>query len=278
MREISGHYTSKINDIVDFKVSIPGEWEELEPKQFAAILQVLTYRKADEYTIAASLLSLLFGPKNWHVLNNLPDEDLHALTSLTEFLFTTRPPAINKFPRLKVRKKYCAAPADDLSNIGFGEWCFAYEFYSAYLKYQDSIFLDKLIVTLYRPSDLTQVIGNVNFSGDVRERINENQIDDRVRGLRDVEPKYKQAAFAWAAAAFMQVMEARPNVFPVAKEGEENAAPSDGDGRTWLTVFRELLGPKWGTVDQLKYTNAMFVLDALEEQRIEFDSAAAPAE
>jgi hypothetical protein len=278
MRNISGHYTLPSGEERKFNADIPGSWDELTPKQFATISQLLTYKKADRYTILASLITVLFGPENYQITNNLPDEELHALSVLTNFIYETPPfQAGNKWPILTIRKKPCSAPAPDLSNLVFGEWCFLYEFYSGYVKHEDSLLLNKLIATVYRPIDTKQIPDAVNYSGDIREPFNENLIEQRARALQDVADYIKRAIFEWISGALTAVMEIRPHVFPEAISNDD-AEASSGDSRTWLTVFRELLGPKWGTIEQLKHTNAMFVLDALEEQRIEFDKAAAPTE
>jgi hypothetical protein len=150
-----------------------------------------------------------------------------------------------------------------------------FQFYSYYRKTNDIVWLEKMIATLYRPADPTQVVDSVTFSGDVRERFNENLIEKRALSVRDIPEKFKLAVFGWFTAAVNQVMMYRPNVFPPVPEGSEfqEQGEQPEDGRTWLSVFRELLGPKWGTSEQLKFTNSMFVLDALEEQKIAYDEA-----
>lgn len=277
MSKISGHYTLPSGEHQAFEAELPNSWDELSPKQFATIAQLLTYKKADRYTMLASLMAVLLGPENYHIIHNLPDEELHALSQLSNFVFETPPSqAGNKFPILVIRKKRCSAPAPDLGNLSFGEWCFLYEFHSDYIKYEDPSILNKLIATIYRPIDKTQVPDNVNYTGDIREPFNENLIDQRARALQDIAEYIKRAVFEWLTDALVAVMEMRPNVFPVSTQQADPEETAEDDGRTWLSVFRELLGPKWGTIEQLKHTNAMFVLDALEEQRIEFKKAAAP--
>lgn len=274
MRRISGHYTRLDEKQVEFDFEIPSSWEELDGHQYATVLQVLSYHNADRFVIGASLIALLC-QKNWDVVSNLPQDELYDLLPLTNFMIEEQPPVKNYFPVLKIRKKQCHAPAADLSNIGFGEWCFVFQFYSYYRKTNDIVWLEKMIATLYRPADPTQVVDSVTFSGDVRERFNENLIEKRALSVRDVPEKFKLAVFGWFTAAINQVMMYRPNVFPPVPEGAElqDQEEQPEDGRTWLSVFRELLGPKWGISDQLKFTNAMFVLDALEEQKIAYDEA-----
>ena len=152
MRKIEGQYITKDFKPVDYKAEIAGNWHELDAHQYATIMELLTLKKADRDTLAASMVAVLFGPKNWHILNNLTDELLHASVQLTNFIYESQPPANNFFPKLKIRKKLCIAPADDLSNIGFGEWCFIFQFYTYYLQTNDASYLLKLIATICRPA------------------------------------------------------------------------------------------------------------------------------
>jgi len=266
MKRIHGHYTDKDDKQVKFDFEVASSWEELELFQTEIILQILTYRNADRFTISASLMILLC-KMHWMEIANLPDEELHALAPITDFLFETQPPAKNLYPKLKVRKKEYFPPADDLSNIGFGEWCFAYEALHNYNESKDKSFLDKLIMILYRPADPGQRPGDVNYTGDIREKFNENLFGPRSKGLGDMHFKIKETILAWFAAALWNIMSARPSVFPVLKT--EMANNPSQIRRTWFDVFRELLGPKWGTTNELKYTNAIFVLDYLEERERE---------
>lgn len=280
MRNIKGSYIKGYHQ-VPYQAEIPGQWEELDAKQFAAIIQVMHYRKADRHTVLVSLLALLFGKENWHILEGLnsknPQENfLYELLPLTNFLTESTPPVKNFFPTLKIRKKICAAPADSLGNLSFGEWCFAFQFYQYYSLTGDPGWLDKLIAVLYRPIDPEQIPGTLNFTGDVREIFNENLIESRAKDVAHIESRFKLSVLAWFTVAVQELQKFRPNLFPEKEQTSEHD-PQEVDGpqnnRTWLSVFRELLGPKWGTTEQLKNTNAMFVLDALEEQQIAYDEA-----
>ncbi|RZM19143.1 MAG: hypothetical protein EOO88_38830, partial [Pedobacter sp.] len=267
MRSITGHY-EKNYKAVKFSHQVPGSWDELDSKQFARIIQVLHYNKADEHTIAVSLLALLFGKDGWHILDNLPDEDRYSLVPLTNFIRDVKPPVYNPFPNLKIHKRWCAAPAQDLSNMSFGEWCFAFQFYTYYKLTNDSIWVNKLIACLYRPADLSQDKESPEYTGDVREAFNENLIDSRAKRIASIPEHFRLGVLAWFTLAVQTVMEARPLVFPVNEIDQQETIEDpeqtpEIDSRTWLTVFRELLGPKWGTTNRLKHTNAMFVLDAL---------------
>jgi hypothetical protein len=148
MHKITGIYTIS-NKEIKFSFDMPKNWAELTPSQCAFVLQTLGYKKADQYTFKTSLLVLIVNQKNFIHLANMPQEDLYSLYNLIDWVFTTRPPAINKFPTLKINKKTYQAPNNSLGNICFGEWCFAYEFYSAYHKCNDILFLNKLPFTVY---------------------------------------------------------------------------------------------------------------------------------
>jgi hypothetical protein len=274
MRKIQGNYF-KNGDVVDFDFMMPGSWEELTPFQTASILQTLTYNRADPYTLRVSLLLLIAGEKNYNIIENLPDEDIAVLATLIEWVYNTRPSAINKFPKIKTKKKIYIAPADSLDNLCFGEWCFAYEFYKLYCDTGEKEYLNKLIATLYREVIPGVTPESINYNGDLRYPFNENLIDVRSKYISFIEAHWKLAILTWFTSALIVQMDRRPHVFPKTSAPEENEAPINQpeNVRTWLTVFRELIGPKFGTTEQLKYTNAMFVLDYLEEQHIAYEEA-----
>ncbi|WP_231424032.1 hypothetical protein [Pedobacter sp. Leaf250] len=289
MKTISGSYPKNFKE-VDFSVKVPEDWTELEKYQFARIIEVLHFTKADKYTISVSLLALLFGPENYPLLRNLSevkamepddpsgDELLHMLTPLTNFIFETKPPVKNFFPYIQLKKKKHIAPADDLSNLSFGEWCFAHQYYIYYSITKDKEWLIKLIATIYRPVNPLQNPESANYNGDQREAFNENLIEKRALSVADLENHIQLGIMAWFSVALAEVSLARPHVFPPAPDVDpENPQPVEemepDTSRTWLTIFRELLGPKWGTEQQLKFTNAMFVLDELEDKHIAFEEA-----
>lgn len=279
MRKIHGAYILNEKK-VPFNIEIPSKWEELDRMQFARVIEVLSFSKADKFTISVSLLALLFDSKNWDVLRNQTDEHLTALIPCTNFLMEEKPPLQNFFPVLNIKKKKHLAPAADLSNLSFGEWCFVHQFYVYYCISQDKIWLDKIIAVLYRPRDKNQNPNSPKFSGDEREIFNENLIEKRTLSVAHIEAHIKLGVLAWFTVALNQLTEIRPHVFPKPAERENQdpeipeAEPEPIDlSRTWLTIFRELLGPKWGTSDQLKNTNAMFVLDELEDRHIAYEEA-----
>src|SRR5690554_3808433 len=109
MRTVSGSYTRN-KKLVQFNAEIPAAWEELDKDQFSAVIQVMHFRNADPFTISVSLLALLFGPKHFHILDNLPAEDLHSLVLVTNFLIDEKPPLKNFFPELRLHKKLHIAP------------------------------------------------------------------------------------------------------------------------------------------------------------------------
>ena len=285
MKRISGHYLDKNDKQVNFDFEVATSWEELERFQVEIILEILTYKRADRYTVSASLLILLC-KMNWLHVASLPDEDIHALVPLTNFLFDTQPPAKNLHPKLTMRKIKYFAPADDLSNIGFGEWCFLAEMLHNYRRSKagaaatistgqpilPEAFLDKFIMTMYRPADPDQQPGHVNYTGDIREKFNENLINHRAKLITDMHFKIKETILAWFSAALLNIMASRPHLFPIVENKSDSSAEASAKAEipfTWFDVFREQLGPKWGTTEELKYTNAIFVLDYLEQQQRE---------
>lgn len=268
MKEISGHYLSRKGKTILFNVEIAADWNELNVYQTAALLEVLTWSKLPAAHKVAIYLAVLFGQEA-HVVYNLPDEELTGLAPLTNFIVETKPQSINPLPLVLCGGRGYLSAAADLSNIGFGEWCFAYQVYHYYCQAKNDDLLDQLIAIVYRPRDLAITVNSAGYTGDLRLQFNENHIAGRAKLLAGLDPIIKHTVLAWFASALFNVMQQRPHIFPQRREDDYLAAPVNDESRTWFTVFRELLGPKWGTEDKLKYTNAMFILDALEDQEIE---------
>lgn len=266
MKTVSGSYTKDLN-VVDFSFQIPSAWEELEAHQYALMVELKTFSKADKYTIAVSMLTALFGTKNYHVLLNLPDEQKFQCIALTNFIVETPLPVKNFFPKLKINKKECFAPSERLTELTFGEWCFAYQAWDYYRNYNDKQSLNELIAILYRPAAVDP--DAYDNTGDIREAFNENLIEKRAKGVNAIEHRLKLAVYGWFTAAITAQMAGRPTAFPSSEPVEENNTAT-ADPQSIFTIFRELLGPKWGTTNILRNENAGFVLDGLEEQRIAY--------
>lgn len=267
MRRISGDYTNRKGAIIPFDVLIPSAWDELNPCQIAAVNEVLIWSKAEKSTKAAFFLAILFA-QNDHILYHLPVEELFSLAELTNFLVDTKPELVPPFSSLRLGEKVCLPADPGLSIICFGEWVFAYQAYHHYCQTKDEAFLNELIVILFRPAAATDPEAD-EYSGDPRQVFNENHIPYRVKWAKELAPIVRHAVLAWFSSALLRIMADRPQLFPVKAEDELFEAPPPDDHRTWFTVFRELIGPKWGTTADLKFTNALFVLDALEEQQLD---------
>jgi hypothetical protein len=202
-----------------------------------------------------------------HILFNLGGEELLALAPLTNFLAETKPEITAPLPELQIGEKRLIPPAADLSNIGFGEWCFAYQAYHYHCASHDEKYLDQLIAVLYRPADPAMNTDRHDYTGDLRYPFNENLIQFREKEIAPLPFIVKQGIHTWFCTALLHIMANRDHLFPETLPGDE---PDTDSTRTWFTVFRELLGPKWGTEEKLKHTNALFVLDSLEEAQIEY--------
>src|SRR5690606_13111795 len=146
-------------------VQVPENWSELTVQQFSTVVTVLYFRKADPFVVRTSLLTALFDAKNWHVLQHLPDEFIYELLPLTDWIFTLHPPAENRFPEIRVPDRLIA-PADDLSNLTFGEWCFAHQLLQHYVRTWDDQWLDRLIAVLYRSNDTGRSPKDPDWNGD----------------------------------------------------------------------------------------------------------------
>lgn len=289
MRKLSGIYRTDRKKTKRYSIEIPSTWEELKPGQFGTaiyLLQVTT--QADPQWIRLSLLALLF-EKHFPILSGVSAEDKETLLNgmqdefgnvvfegLPEFFYTEEPPLKNFYPELKINKIKLIPAAEDLSNIGFGEWCFLDTFFEFYFRSQgDEMWLNRMIATVYRELDPDANENNVNYTGDLRQVFNENLTLVHADRIKEIPNNVKMAVFQWIAIALKQAKEGRPEVFPkpvpqldaegkpipiTPKENPENNA-------SWMDIYADLIGPKFGTSDQLKKTNAFFVLDYLNKEQ-----------
>lgn len=272
MRRINGAYNYLGKEII-FDTEIPGEWSEMDPHQYATVVEIKTFSKADQYTIAVSMLTALFGPKNYNILLHLDNEQLLSCVGLTDFIYNTPLPVKNFFPKLNIKKKVCYAPSDTIGEVNFGEWCFAYQAWDNYRRYSNDQSLNELVAILYRPQSADP--NSMENTGDIREPFNENTIEKHSMSAAHIDKKTKLAIYGWYTAALTEQMSYRPVAFPKT-ESESDQNTLEQDPQTIFTLFREILGPKWGTTNILRNENANFVLDGLEEMRISFKEANKP--
>lgn len=276
MRQISGVHRNQQNKRKKYAIEIPGSWEELSPEQFgAAIYMLIVTTKADPLWIRLSLLTLLFN-KNYPILEGLSKLDRYTLMEeCCRFFYETEPPLQNFHPTLKD-----LIPCNpDLSNISFGEWCFLATYFNYYQEFKDQKWLIRMIATVYRPRNPQASEDNPDYTGDLRQEFNENLIVKRAETLSDLEETIQTAIFQWLCIAMQKVKEMRPEIFPIiqpARDEDGNPIASlmqnNKDQGSWIEVFNDLIGPKFGTPEQLKKTNAMLVLDYLNKEQKTYKS------
>jgi hypothetical protein len=285
MKEISGIYTTDRGSVKRYSIQVPGSWDELKPKQFGtAIYLLLVTTQADPGWIRLSLLTLLL-ENHWPVLSGLSNQDRETLLNgmydetgecifeaLPDFFYNTEPPLINHFPKLKTKAGDLIPAAVDLSNICFGEWCFLDTYFSFYFRsHGDETWLNLMISTVYRKADAMANANSPDFSGDLRYEFNENLVKLHSENIKALPKDTKMAIFQWLAIALKQAKLNRPNIFPQAppridQNGNPLSIEDSESGASWMDIYSDLIGPKFGTSDQLKKTNAFFVLDYLNKQ------------
>lgn len=285
MKQISGIYTTRRKSVKNYSFQVPQCWNELKPQQFGtAIYLLLVTKQADPGFIRLSLLTLLL-ENQWPVLAGLSNQDRETLLNgmydesgkcifeaLPDFFFTTEPPLINHFPKLKTKAGDLIPAAVDLSNICFGEWCFLDTYFSFYFKSDgDENWLNMMIATVYRKADPKANENSADFSGDLRYQFNENLVKLHADNIKNLPKDTKMGIFQWLAIALKQAKLNRPTIFPQAPlRVDQNGKPlpieETETGASWMDIYSDLIGPKFGTSDQLKKTNAFFVLDYLNKQ------------
>lgn len=288
MRKLSGIYKTNRNKNKKYDIEIPNSWDELKPGQFGAaiyLLQVTT--QADPGWIKLSLLSLLF-EKHFPILSGISDQDRETLLNgmqdetgkvifegMPDFFYNQEPPLKNYILNLKSSIGVLIPAESDLSNIGFGEWCFLDTYFGFYFRsHGDEKWLNRMIATVYRAKDPVAKENSVDYTGDLRLPFNENLISLHAEKLASFPKNTKMAIFQWLAIALKKAKLSRPEVFPqpiIHLDSEGNpvareAIESNENEGSWMDIYSDLLGPKFGTSDQLKKTNAFFVLDYLNKE------------
>lgn len=278
MRSFSGIYTTQRKKTKKYSIELPSSWEELQPGQFATAIYLFHVTvKADPEWIRLSLLTLLF-EKHWPILEGISKEDRYTLlTELTRFFYEEEPPLKNFYPSITAKKQTLIPAATDLNNISFGEWCFLDTYFGFYLKDQNQKWLDRMIATVYRPRNPEADELSPDFTGDLRQPFNENLIPGRSAEINALDKPMKMAIFQWISIALKRVKEVRQDVFPQTQaplDEEGNPLPlpetDPAENATWMDIFNDLIGPKFGNPDQLKQTNAMLVLDYLNKEQRTF--------
>jgi hypothetical protein len=218
-------------NINDIKLEIPGHWNELTREQLLTLARIVREEMELE-ELKLRMLFLFTGTKVIRCPSVLVNETerflirnkkLKALVSAHDLAFITTP--FLKFfvekpnnqwllgstltrqllPIIKIGRQALHGPADGLSNITFREFIFTETFLNENAH-------DKLIAVLYRPAGKSKP-GSLDYNGDIRERFNDNIIDDRVKVISRMPVHFKKAIMWYYEGCKQHIAALFPNVF-----------------------------------------------------------------
>ncbi|MCD4681126.1 MAG: hypothetical protein K8S00_12145 [Bacteroidales bacterium] len=128
-------------------------------------------------------------------------------------------------------------PADKLSNVSFGEFCFADTHFLDYINNDNQDALNKLIAVLYRPEKKVDVTAE-DFNGDWRIRFNTHHTQKRADSFAAMYPPLKKAIVFNYIKLRSWLEPIYPYVFP--KSGEDSKKKVKH--HSWLPVLENLVG------------------------------------
>jgi hypothetical protein len=247
--------------IGDSKIHIPGNWNELTGEQLISMARIIT----ENAPLDELKLKLLFAFADIHALQRpavlvndkehfwirfkqrkfmVPAQSLAFI--MTPFIQFFSEKSENEYivspnltrqllPVIKAGKQTLYGPGDGLSNITLREFIFTETAFSDYLHANDASARDKLIAVLYRPSGKIKPC-SINFTGDIRERFNDNIIDSRIKIVADMPDATKKAILWYYEGCKRHIAYLFPNVFREGNGGESTKSAFEG----FMTIVDEL--------------------------------------
>jgi hypothetical protein len=197
--------------------SIPDEWNELNRKQLLAVIKVMYDEKGDDRGLLLLFRALARIPW-WQFFMMRSPNLLEAAYDATAFLFQE-----NKLTKnILTFYKGFAGPADQLTNVKMGEFCFSEFYYLQYKTNNETKPLDRLVATLYRPRKHWLFYNyRKNFEGDYRKPFSPHTIMYYSENISKWPLHIKHAIFQFYEGARAEKIASNPRVFE-SSTGEES--------------------------------------------------------
>lgn len=175
------------------------------------------------------------------------NESLFELSELTNFIFTTNDLTTPPIPFVKkgFRKLYC--PSKKLGNITAFEFAFADAFHIKYLKSGNETDLNNFLGSLFRPK---------KWFSDERVRFDKSNIEKYAKRLNKLKYAEKQVILLWYIGCRDAIVKANKNLF-------YSSGASSNDS-TWIDLFLEMAGSKFGNFEQTGNTEMFLILKDLQ--------------
>jgi hypothetical protein len=284
-------------NFLDHTMVVKQSWNDLDLQtQIAAYSRIMT---ADGLTFTQKqhvLMQLLTGVtdadvENWEtvVTQQIGEkrgkryfaEILSRMYTCTDFLFTTLPtgekaisPTLTQcpYPVLTYANIELYAPSDGLDNVQFGELATLFDLYDAHTQSDDSVIVDEILATIYRPSK-PETADNVAmaYEGDRRQPLlrYEAVVEARMYLFAAMPEAAKALLLFWIGSCLAQIVKRNKALF-------QNDAPTYTKSYGWAGVMLKLANGvvNLDAVAVQPYQNVLTHLNMLEDERLELERQA----
>lgn len=241
------------------KILIPGCWNELTAEQLIQMAKLINGNIGLE-EIKVKMLFIFTGIKvvqqpsvlvdgkeffwirhqkrkflvSAHSLAHISSPFLNFFTEINENEWIIKPTITRQLlPIVEVGKVKLHGPADGLSNITFREFIFAETALNQLIAANDTTQLNQLIGILYRPFGKIKQ-GTLAYTGDVREKFNDNNMDEQAKLIASM-PKELKRAILWYYKGCKQHLS---TLFPLVFS--EGSATSKSTFEVFMTIVDDI--------------------------------------
>lgn len=231
---------------------LPRSWDELTPRQLRALAKanfLLHSKSARQLYLCHGFLQLPF----WLFLRISRRDLFDIYRQLSDCM------GENTLSRTLLRTVRCGSihwhgPQDHGRNMSFLEFIKADTAYAAFLANHDTVHLNTLVATLYRPASQAQSRTTPGYNGDPRIPLNEYHLSGRALQAAKV-PLVDRYAILLQYAGLRQYLQLRyPKTFSGGKPSRFG----------WAGVIVSLAGEKFGDDDAVAGKNIHAILTHLE--------------
>ncbi len=250
-----------------YHVQVASTWNELTKRNLLFFATIFPIEKSQVREIKIRLiLNLLNVRRNLRLqwkLFRCDDEQIYALSELTNFLFEGNELTKWLIPSVRIGWKTYYGPSDNLINVSLIEFSKADTYYLKYLKTKDEAWLNKMIAVLYRPKKVPYRPKAIDFDGEIRQQYNGEHVAAREKKFTRLPIPTKKAILINYQGVRNNLEKCYPHVFRTRKKGKNLG---------WAPIILELAGDKFGNEERTAHSRLHTILIYMElvaVQRIE---------
>ncbi|WP_434546674.1 hypothetical protein [Marivirga sp.] len=225
------------------KIHYPERWDELTPKQFLRIHQILYMIKGEHIqramiTMYLSKTSLLLWLR-MHLIQRVQLQWLFDWIASEKSVITR-----NFFPKIRVKGKTLLGPSDAMGNVNAAEFSEADYHFLNYYKSKKEEDLDLLIACLYRKKDPNKSIDAPDYDGDLREAFNTHSVEKRAKTIAKLNKWKKMAIYTFYRGCRKEIEDTYDRVFT-----KKTAQSVENYG--WPETFMRMTGDRFGKIKEV---------------------------